>query len=464
MLARDVHILMVEDQHPCKWLEAFKTTTPFLRPALHYSWLRQQFNLSSLDRKAFIGMASQAVPNLDHLPTEVLERIFFFIEDLRSIYHLITASPTASRVFESSEWGPKILDRVLSLSMSPDVVGLIRLVGLVRTATPRHPPAPSLEDFVALYTCCGGEMGWRLIPVTLSLANTLRGQAPHLVRGVLLTARRICCLTWACLEYYREICSSVTPSHLDVPFAWGTWAEKPWRQEVPPGKPYKPQPLGPSCWVEEQRVMRGFWRLQLLVDLRLAASDGRLDWNLGEGQSKLSPEDLYAPWTWQEEEFLTVVDFLDHFQDGAHILAQHCCHSLPGPPPHYASASRWQDPPVPGVLEPMFSREETSKLRPSCWGFYNVTLRGVQRSPIRGCPFWPYRKLGMAIWDKEKLEALEMPVTRSRSPERPWVSTAYQVFTWRSLLSQDLIDKLTTQMEEDFQKKGVSLNRSNPDM
>ncbi|KAF6806175.1 hypothetical protein CMUS01_14436 [Colletotrichum musicola] len=408
-------------------------------------------------------MASQPVPNLDldHLPIEVLEQIFFDIADLRSIYHLVVASPTASRVFESWEVGPKILDHVLALSVSPNVVDLIRLVSLVRIATPGHPPATSLEAFVEKYTRCRDDRDSKL-PAAPSLADTLHDQPPRLIRSVLLTVRRISCLTWACLEYYRAKGSSAIPSHeVGRPLGSdGYINRKPWRQEYFPGKPYKPQPLGMPCWMEEQRVMRGFWRLQLVLELKRATSEERLDWALEDGKMEVSPETLFARWTWQEEEFLTVVDFIDDFQ-GRSILTKHC-HGLPPPPAHYASASNWQYPPAPGIIDNRSSREEKSKIPPPCWSFYWIRLRGMTTSPIRGCPFWPYRKLGLAIWERDKLEALELLPLTTATRNKGWGDP---VFTWRSLLSQELIDQLVRDMEEDFQKNGfVYGGRGNPDM
>ncbi|KXH59342.1 hypothetical protein CSAL01_09147 [Colletotrichum salicis] len=203
--------------------------------------------------------------NLDGLPPEILEQIIFSVTDLRSIYHIVAASPAASRVFESSQVGPKALDNVSSVSMSPDVVQLIRLVSLVRASTSEYLSAPSLQDFVERYTKCQGRSDSSVSSVAPDLATSLRLQSPHLVRGILLTARRICCLTWACLEYYRSQWPSVTPAHLESPFRWGVGYEKPWRQN-PRGTLYEPQPIGPACWMEEQRVMRGFWRVQLLFE------------------------------------------------------------------------------------------------------------------------------------------------------------------------------------------------------
>ncbi|CCF41918.1 hypothetical protein CH063_02711 [Colletotrichum higginsianum] len=409
-------------------------------------------------------MASRSATNLDHLPTEILEQILFSITDLRSIYHLVTASPTASRVFESSEVGPKALDHALAASMSPHVVELVRRVGLVRTVTPENSLASSLRDFAERYTQCQGGKDSSLNLAAPSLARSLRGQPPQLVRGILLTARRICCLAWACLEHYRGQWSSVTPAHLERGFAWGAGGEKPWRQVPPPGKPYKLQPVGPPCWMEEQRVMRGFWRLQLLIDLKLAVSEGRVDWALEDSQREMSPEILFAGWTWQKEEFLTVVDFVDRVQGGP-VLTQGS-QRLQAPPPGCKSAKKWQDPALPGVVDPRWSREEISKGRPPCWTFYIVRLLRNPFSPIRGVPFWPYRQLGLVIWDEDKLEALELSYKpyASRGSKLP-TSSSDQVFTWRSLLSQELIAELQRNMEENFQKNGFRFMPSdNPDM
>ncbi|KAF9871948.1 hypothetical protein CkaCkLH20_10580 [Colletotrichum karsti] len=423
------------------------------------------FNIETLNLDiSYLAMASRstAKANLDHLPTEILERIIFSITDLRSIYHLVVASPAASRVFESSEVGPKALDHVLTGSMSPHVVELVRLVGLIRTATPERPPTSSLSDFVEKYTKCQDGSASSIASAAPNLASSLRGQSPQLVRGMLLTARRICCLAWACLEYYRSRWSSVTPAHLEGPFAWGAGREKPWRQN-PPGKTYELQPIGPSCWMEEQRVMRGFWRLQLLFDLNIAASEGRLGWTSENGQGEITSDVLFEGWTWQKEEFLTVVDFVEHVQGGP-ILSQGS-RRLPAPPSDYDSAKEWQDPVSPGVEDPRWSREEESKLQPPCWTFYVVRLLKNPYSPVRGVPFWPYRQLGLAIWEQDKLEALELsytPYASKGGKQSP--SSGDQVFTWRSLLSPELIAELQMAMEEDCQKNGFRFNRGNPDM
>ncbi|EXF81946.1 hypothetical protein CFIO01_02654 [Colletotrichum fioriniae PJ7] len=391
--------------------------------------------------------------DLDCLPAEVFEQIILSITDLRSIYNLVVASPAASRVFVSSQVGPEALDSIFSGSMSPDVVALICLVSLARTATSDHAPASSLQDFVEMYTKCLGrsDSSRPSVAMALDLATSLRGQSPQLVRGILLTARRICCLTWACLEHYRNQWSLVSPAHLESPFRYGTGYEKPWRQN-PRGKLYKPKPIGPACWMEEQRIMRGFWRLQLLFELNLAISEKRLNWSLEDSNRHVATDILFQGWTWQREEFLTVVDFVDHVQ-GSPVLSSDS-RRLPAPPKSYDCAEKWQDPALPGVIDSRWSREEISRLQPPTWTFYITRLVKNAFSPIRGVPFWPYRRLGLAIWEEEKLEALEICISYnepgdSRRGDRP-TSMCDQVFTWRSLLSPELIAKLQTDMEVDF--------------
>ncbi|KAK1675013.1 hypothetical protein BDP55DRAFT_553319, partial [Colletotrichum godetiae] len=273
------------------------------------------------------------------------------------------------------------------------------------------------------------------------------------VRGILLTARRICCLTWACLEYYRSQWSSVTPAHLESPFRWGAGYEKPWRQN-PRGTLYQPQPIGPACWMEEQRVMRGFWRLQLLFEVNIALSEGRLDWTLKDSQREITPDVLFQGWTWQREEFLTVVDFVDYIQGGLILSSDSQC--LPVPPKGYGSAEKWPDPVFPGVIDPRWLREEISRLQPPSWMFYMAHIVRNPLSPIRGVPFWPYRQLGVTIWEEDKLEALEILSYKphaSKARSGP-TSTSDRIFTWRSLLSPELIAKLQMDMEEDFQTNG----------
>ncbi len=46
--------------------------------------------------------------------------------------------------------------------------------------------------------------------------------------------------------------------------------------EQPVKKPFPIHDLGPPTWVEEQRVLRAFWRMQLFHDLERAAANGSI--------------------------------------------------------------------------------------------------------------------------------------------------------------------------------------------
>ncbi|KAI4936808.1 uncharacterized protein J4E92_001533 [Alternaria infectoria] len=62
-------------------------------------------------------------------------------------------------------------------------------------------------------------------------------------------------------------------------------------------KDYIPQETGPPSWVEEQRMMKTFWRLQFLLELQGAGHKGRLDaiWSSQEidALSQSSADDFY---------------------------------------------------------------------------------------------------------------------------------------------------------------------------
>ncbi|KAL0936354.1 uncharacterized protein CTRU02_208569 [Colletotrichum truncatum] len=408
-------------------------------------------------------MTTQSDSAFENLPTEILEQIILYITDPGSIYHLLVASPAASRVFNVSEAGPKALDNALAETMAPQVCRFIRLVGLIRTATSEKPLAESLRAFAEQYT--QRLEGTHLGPVP-PLPRSFCGEHRHATRSLLSTVRHIIFLASDCLEHYRRRCLSIKPSHLKSRFVWGSGYAKPWR-EKPLGEPYKPQDIGPPCWVEEQRVMRGFWRLQLLNEMRTAASEGRLRWAVEDDQKEISADTLFLGWNRprqpKKEEFLTVVDFVNHTQSGPINADYPLC--LPPSPRGHNAVGKWPALALYQQVDSLWERDTLLDLNPAGFGFY-MRLWGSHFSPIRGVPFRPYRELGFAIWETDKLTKLKLwwPHEASRDGKTRPLDKNDQIFAWRSLLSQELLAELVEKMDEEYRRTGRWLPQDNPDM
>lgn len=46
-------------------------------------------------------------------------------------------------------------------------------------------------------------------------------------------------------------------------------------------KPVVVQDTGPPSWVEEQRIFRSFWKVQLFNEVKIAVDSSLVDWSLG---------------------------------------------------------------------------------------------------------------------------------------------------------------------------------------
>lgn len=87
--------------------------------------------------------------------------------------------------------------------------------------------------------------------------------------------------------------------------------------------------MGPASHVEEQVVLRAFWKLQLFPDLRWAAREGRLTAWASEDVQRLSditPEEFFGAMRLRRfEEIMTVAEFLED------VTGRTCTEGIPEP-------------------------------------------------------------------------------------------------------------------------------------
>ena len=288
------------------------------------------------------------------------------------------------------------------------------------------------------------------------------------LRKLLATYRKIERLTDLCLEFYLQRFRLLNPRHVaDKSFEFlSTYGQPPDRVVVPSWQlkpvevPVVKRDVGASSWVEEQRVIRAFWRVQLHHDLQIAAEEGRIHWP----EEKLTMlknrgvVDLYWVEVWgvegeyeadvmvddnfidpypdnhpylkdqmtvlEHELILSVVDYVDANQSDIQVATS--SHSRPKGGQkqlHVPTPLEWH--------EAGHRTSETYRLfydvggcpdGLDCWG---------RVSPIQGVLFDPFRRLGFAIWSTERMVGYGF-----LKPKSKWDNNSDVFAAWRSVLTE----------------------------
>ncbi|KAK6827417.1 hypothetical protein PG987_010758 [Apiospora arundinis] len=230
----------------------------------------------------------------ERLPTEIIVDIMLRLDDLASLDCLLHASPVAYRIFD--DFAINIIETILgngygaSLQRggfagmgSYHVPAYAYIAAEIRSGTI---PLRSLTEFIGqviLPSQLGLNMSelhfWEqafhnisLIPFTPQ--GLRKDISPAVVRSLVATSRHLTSLSVDCVKIFLDRFNPNAeefPQNLDM---------APWNDD-PKGEEVCVQDSGPPTWVEEQRVLRAFWCLQLIVDIRKAAtsSSSRLRWS-----------------------------------------------------------------------------------------------------------------------------------------------------------------------------------------
>lgn len=218
-------------------------------------------NIMVADRKAAIS--------LQELPTKLVAQILGHVTDLETLDSLIRAWPTAYRVFESR--AADITDAVLTSGDSSGCICghirvIFRIIALLRSGSL---PISNLADFQQRVIVDAMRYASRVrsSPNGFAPGSLAEETAPTVIRSLLATYRQIMSASLGCLTLYLDRFKILKPEYP---------VDK--KTKNLQGSKFNRQNIGPPSWVEEQRVNRAFWRLQLLYDLKRAASRGLLDW------------------------------------------------------------------------------------------------------------------------------------------------------------------------------------------
>ncbi|KAK7926530.1 hypothetical protein PG985_003528 [Apiospora marii] len=374
----------------------------------------------------------------ERLPTEIIVDILLRLDELVSLDCLLHASPVAYRIFD--EFAVQVTEGVLYNGYGPIRKGLhtqepdkpgvaisfvpvqMYMAAMIRTGTL---PLQSLSEFVGRVI-----MPYHLdhatvakAPIPFAPRSLPEGISPAVVRGLVATSRHLTALSVDCLNFYLGRFRAIRPSH---PIQSARNFDKmptevrenldlePWKDK-PRGRKVPVQDVGPPTWLEEQRVLRAFWSLQIIVDLRKAASASRLGgWPSNDVEYHLQGWDATDVWSLEEllrprmprrmlcdilasstqyRETMAVTRYLDAVQK----------HRWPEPepqPPQRLEVRR--EGPAPRRrqhdLERLGVPSEAAK---KCVLLERLSYTSLGR-------FAPYNALGFALWSDERMRAAQL--------------------------------------------------------
>lgn len=436
------------------------------------------------------------------LPPELIAPILSSLPDLRSLYNITTSSPHVFH-FLNSPVGAGVLDNVLvssaaNLATTPWLPHIMRLVALVRDCSSINQPASNLAAFVTAFempttfTILEGQsvqdfQAWPLDRSSpIRLGDVMHGPQAFTPRGMIFLAQKINALSIECFNYFHERIRATKPEHLtDKCYHLGIlpWNRRPDGQTW--GQPYKIKAgVGPS-WYELQRIILGFWYLQLCYELSNTASEGRLQWSASDietircmgsvGKALPGPKE---PMDWIAREPLwsvllyvrdlegtpdrgscvgdidAVNDRLSVFFNTGFEPLQDKHHQLPSPK-RGNSMLGWPTialrPPLLAASITRVFNYHSEKVLTGCKGYHwagpLLCPRGSPRLS-EGLLFRPFRRLGFSIWDDERLVEMEMlDDPENGRPRRFHVWSQDQAFTWTSLLSLEEKEELRVHQE-----------------
>lgn len=229
------------------------------------------------------------------------------------------------------------------------------------------------------------------------------------VKSLLSTAHNIQQLTRHILDVHISRINSIQPSYqVDPSFTYR-------RCKGPPEcREYEPARYTSSSWVEEQRVSRALWRLQLYMDLVSMREAGPLSNTIDDVTDVLRNEGPHRIWNklakWELEEIDCVHDYLVENLEAKDSYSKTS--------PYLVSMPVITDQPVALPASYPYDDECTrawaqrelnlNRQNPAV-GLMRV-MRSREDSPLRGCDFKPFWRLGCWIWDTKRMTTLGLQV------------------------------------------------------
>ena len=371
------------------------------------------------------------------LPLMILEAI----EELSTLNCLLQSSPAANFIFE--RYYCEITEAVLS-NFVPQLQQLLRTVVLIRSdrlSVKDELDSPyALENFLAT-RALDNDVGIKPLSnamVSLSAIRSLTRSASHVQQ-----------VSDSFFKTLLDRVNSIEPFYLldklnDLSF-------RDCHGKFPEGRPYKPLTCGHPSWIEEQRVYRALWRIQLYFDL-VTITRPSLDFT-SQVWELLKNEGPHRVWgglkrPWELGEMDCVYGFLCEFFDAIKTPSTHLSKfpdtetevvTVPRPTPHddYVS-SEWGQ-----TTKNLNYRSRGVAMFKLIRRSFHTTLYDSGFEPFQLVDYEPFRRLGFDIWDREKMAGLGL-INVPRFLKQPgfcWVGPVRNgsgmfeyYFRWKSLM------------------------------
>ncbi|KAK1242805.1 hypothetical protein MKX08_005617 [Trichoderma sp. CBMAI-0020] len=448
---------------------------------------------SNTDSKQSLELEIQPRISLDDLAPETLLAIMTELTDLDSLYTLIVASPKAWRLF--NKYACLITESVLSSPdsvLAPGIQQFIRALILIRNSQEPFTRSDDFVYFIHKHMAKNTDNGIKYddldnltakVTASLSTAITVDKPTSEILWSVVATARHVSVLTHGCLEFYlsRIRSPSFTPKYLDHT-----------RNCIDHGDPTPPcmndfectplvtADIGQPSWVEETRVSRALWFVQLAHEMILSAPQRK---HPKDGAKFKNPQDFirenvnHSAINGPAEEVKTVMSYLESLETQPETKEKGPYYRLPRPPKGYSDAGwttplpelrqqEWKDghcyrlvyPNKVVELDLPPEMEDTkgapSKSTVSRWDQTCAAIDGpstnieywaglssdMLSSPIIGVTFKSYRRLGFALWDRKRMFFLGLipGLYETWSFEK----IAQYSFAWQSILPAEEVQGL----------------------
>ena len=324
------------------------------------------------------------------LPLMIVEEI----EALPTLHHLVEASPTVDAILKQDH--ARITEVILARYPS-QLQGLLRLMLKIRGD---HGIAEKIQTFsnIDFYHFLEGFL-------QDSSDSPKSFTTFEAVKSLLSTAHNIQQLTRHILDVHILRINSIEPSYQVDPRYTYRLCEGP-----PEFRNYAPARYTSSSWVEEQRVSRALWRLQLYMDLVSMREACRASNTTDDVSLILRNEGPRRIWNklakWELEEIDCVHDY---FMEVSKTKGSYSNTS-----PYLVSMPVIIDQPV--ALQASYPSDDEHT---RAWAQRELHLNrqnttvGLMRimqkrndSPLRGCDFKPFWRLGFWIWDTKRMATL----------------------------------------------------------
>lgn len=271
-----------------------------------------------------------------------------------------------------------------------------------------------------------------------------------------MTNRKIQRLTFDCLQYYLKKFRPLKFFHpVDKDYEYTSVNERdryegPWRRLNPLVSPVRFHDIGAPSWIEQQRVLRAFWRVRLFFELKDAIAISCITWPKKDISAiwQMKLEDLNdVPTRFRDDEWTArllgqteaehdselyvhqqvtlleaelIQSVVDYLGEGRKLMRESTFLKLKSdwatsPSPRNSKEWDWED-----MCEPHIS--------PMWLFFYNMSggsgmHLAEPNTPLQHVSFAPFRRLGVAIWCRSLLSKYE------------FLASVPQLEAYRSMLS-----------------------------